>query len=401
MQHKRSLKRHCMIVHAYFPCGETRVERQAHALIRHGFEVDVLCLRRPDEKPRETIDGVRIFRLPVRRHKEKGFGADRQLFEYISFMIFALIYLIRMQFSRNYNVIQIHSPPDFLVFSGIVSKIFKKKIILDLHDLMPEFAAERFNWSRKNFGLSLIYWQEKLSCLFADHVITVTEKWRQTLIKRGQPAKKVSVVMNVPDHRIFNKNVSPNIRNNDGKFLIIYHGAISFRCGLDIALKAVAAIKGSIPNIELLIRGGGEYRKSLIQLAESLSLNHHVKFNNMFVPTHELAKIIKSANIAIVPYRNDRFTNEVLPTKLLEYLSLGVPVIASRTETICDYFDDTMIEFFEPGSVDGLALSIEKLYRDPARLKELVKASDKFFKLFNWKRLGKEYAVMVENLGNK
>jgi len=76
-------KRHCMVVHAHYPLGETRVEREAQALIDHGYEVDVICLGAPSEPVLATVDGVQIHRLSVRRHKGGSFMA--QLFEYLAF----------------------------------------------------------------------------------------------------------------------------------------------------------------------------------------------------------------------------------------------------------------------------------------------------------------------------
>ena len=68
----KSHKQHCMVVHAYYPVGETRVEREALALVDRGYQVDVICLRAKGEPAQETIDGINVFRLPVGRHKGSG-----------------------------------------------------------------------------------------------------------------------------------------------------------------------------------------------------------------------------------------------------------------------------------------------------------------------------------------
>ena len=82
-QSRENRKRHCMVVHAHYSYGETRVEREAQALIDHGYEVDVICLGAPSEPVLATVDGVQIHRLSVRRHKGGSFMA--QLFEYLAF----------------------------------------------------------------------------------------------------------------------------------------------------------------------------------------------------------------------------------------------------------------------------------------------------------------------------
>ncbi len=81
-----SPKHHCMIVHAYYPLGETRVQREAEALLDAGYKVDIICIGKPIEVAYEIVDKATVYRLPVQRAK-RGFG--RQLVEYLRFMILA------------------------------------------------------------------------------------------------------------------------------------------------------------------------------------------------------------------------------------------------------------------------------------------------------------------------
>jgi glycosyltransferase involved in cell wall biosynthesis len=192
-QGNRNHTRQCMVVHAYYPLGETRVEREAHALIARGYEVDVICLRKEGEPAVDFQDRINIHRLPVKRHKRSGLAV--QLFEYLVFFILAFVKLTALHLQRRYLIVQVHNLPDFLVFAALVPKVTGARVILDLHDLMPEFCAARFNSDVNSWLVRLVRWQEQLSCRFADHVITVTERWRERLVKRGLPAEKVTVVM--------------------------------------------------------------------------------------------------------------------------------------------------------------------------------------------------------------
>ena len=193
--------RHCMIVHAHYPLGETRVERQAKALLRRGHVVDVICLRAPGELPREIVGGAGVYRLPVRRHKDRG--AAVQLLEYLVFLMLAAIQLARLHLRTPYQVVQVHNLPDFLVFAAWPARLMGARVILDIHDLMPEFFGARFDRSFDSWLVRLVRFQERLACRFADAVIVVSEHWRRTLIGRGVPADKISVVMNVADDAIF------------------------------------------------------------------------------------------------------------------------------------------------------------------------------------------------------
>jgi glycosyltransferase involved in cell wall biosynthesis len=320
-----------------------------------------------------------------------------QFLEYLAFFVLAFFKVTALHLKRRYNVVQVHNLPDFLIFSAIVPRVSGARLILDLHDLMPEFYSARFNSGMTSLPILLLRWQEKLACLFANHVITVTELWRQTLIERGIPAGKISVVMNVANDRIFRRsNIKPAV--NNGHFNLIYHGQLSQRYGIDLAIQAVDLLRKEIPEICLTIHGRGEYLNELRMLTEKLGLITNVRFSTQYVPTLELPQLIGNAHAGIVPYRRDIFTDGILPTKLMEYAALGVPVIAARTTAITAYFDPEMIQFFTPEDVHDLARSIMLLYKDRNRLAQYARNIEKFNQRYNWKTVAAQYVEVVDRL---
>ena len=388
---------HCMIVHAYYPLGETRVEREALALIDEGITVDVICLKDKGEVFSETLKGVRIFRMPVKRHRDHG--SVVQLLEYLLFMFYSAIYVTWRHIQKRYQVVQVHNLPDFLVFAALVPKIAGAKVILDIHDLMPDFFAEKFNKSMDSTIVRVVNFQERVSCWFADHVITVTEIWRQSLIEKGVPPEKVSVVMNLADHNIFKPINAMNLPDRkDDRFKMIYHGYIPERYGLDLILQSIDQLKSEIPNILFTLIGDGEFLPELKIMADDLNLTDtHVEFLDV-VPVDQLPSLIAEADIAIVPYRNDVFTDALLPTKLLEYALMGLPTIAACTSTIAYYFDDSMVQFIEPGNLQELTHAIRELYVDPARRDQLSRGIQTFNQQYNWEASGQKYAELVKQL---
>jgi glycosyltransferase involved in cell wall biosynthesis len=385
-----------MVVHAYYPLMETRVQRQALALADQGIEVDIICLRYDQEEPTSLEEGVRVHRLPVQRHRGKGMFV--QLLEYFTFFALAFVRLTSLHLRRHYNVVQVHNLPDFLVFVALVPKLTGAKVILDLHDLMPEFYAERTQQPMTSWGVRVVQWQERISCRFADHVITVTELWRRFLIERGQPPEQVTVVMNVADDRAFHRDVTPGELENGRGFSLIYHGYMGQGHGLDLALHAMQRLEDDIPDLHLTLHGGGEYRHTLQQLSGALGLENRVHFSHDIVSTEQLARLLKAADAGIVPYRDGVFTGGILPTKLMEYAALGMPAIAARTPTISEYFDETMVEFFTPGDEDELAASILRLYQDRARVESLACGISTFTERYNWSSQSAVYLRLVRRL---
>lgn len=387
-----------MVVHAYYPLGETRVERQARALVQQGYAVDVLCLRDDGEPRQESADGITIYRLPVQRHKGRGVGV--QFLEYLAFFFLAMVKLTGLHWRARYRVVQAHNLPDFLVFATLFARLTGARAILDIHDLMPEFYAARFGTDLRHWAVRLVMWQEQLSCRFADHVITVSEHWRQTLIRRGVAAAKCSVVMNVADDSIFFPPATERPLPRDPNGLrLIYHGTLAERYGLDLAIRAIDRVKDEMPGAHLTILGQGEHVEELRRLIDELGLWRHVDLFNELRPAEELPAIIGEADLGVVPYHNDTFTDGLLPTKLMEYAALGMPAIASRTTAIEGAFGGTMVELFEPGDVEGLAACLRALYRDPARLNELRDGSRRFNERYNWPKIGGAYVALVGQLG--
>lgn len=392
-------QRHCMVVHNYYPLREPRVEREARALVNHGYEVDVICLRGENEPAVDMSEGVRIYRLPVKRHRGKG--AAVQLLEYVAFFSLAFAKLTSLHRQRRYRVVQIHNLPDFLVFAGLVPKLTGARVILDIHDVMPEFYASRFRTSMASWPVRLVRWQEQLSCRFADHVITVTDLWRDALVARGVAAHKASVVMNVADTRIFTRSADGERATTSDDFHLFYHGTLTQRYGVDVALRAVAKVRYQIPGIRFTIHGSGEYLPALQQLAAELDLGNYVRFSMQSVPTTDLPRMIQSADVGLVPYQRDVFTDGILPTKLMEYVALAVPVIAARTPAIEAYFDNTMVQFFTPGDVNELAQCIVALYHNRQRLHTYAQNAERFNQRYNWPEVSAGYLALIDQLHSR
>lgn len=386
-----------MIVHAFYPLAETRVQRQSEALIDQGYEVDVICLRGRNEPAEERHNGVNVYRLPVTLKRS---SITSQFLNYLHFFLLAWLQLARLHRRRRYTSTQVHNLPDFLVFCTIPLKLRGVPIILDLHDLMPEFFAARLGKPMTHWLVRAVAWQERLACRFADQVITVTELWKQTLVQRGVPAHKIWVVMNVADLRVFESKTGP-VPQRNGEFHILYHGTQAYRYGIDLLLRAADRLRSEIPQLRLTIHGNGTYNDSLMQLADRLKLGKRVHFSTRFVSLDELSQMIRAADVGVVPYRRDVFTDGILPTKLMEYVAMGVPVIAARTPAIQAYFDETMIEYFTPEDVEGLAQSILKLYRDPERRTALASNANVFHQRYNWGKLRSEYVDLVSGLSER
>ncbi len=382
----------CMIVHAYYPHDESRVQREAIALLEKGHKIDVICLRKGKESSKGYCDGINFYRLPVERRINPNL--IDYLLEYILFFLLAGLKLNALFFKKNYHVIQIHNPPVALVGITLIPKILGARIVLDIHDIEPELYSAKFNIGMQHPLIKFLLLIEKVSCWFANRVLIVTNIWREKLLKRSVSEKKCSVLMNLPDKNIF-KPIS--LQKDNKHFNLVYHGTLVNRYGIDIAIRAVSILKNKIPEIKLNIIGEGENLSEFICLTKELSIEDKIYFNRKFVPVNEIPKIIAKMDIGIVPNRLNIFTRDILNTKLLEYVAVNIPVMISRTPGIEYYFDEKMVTFFEAGNAEELASHILRLYKNPNERKKLVVNAEKFFAQYNWEKEKERYCYTILN----
>jgi len=397
---KNQHPRHCMVVYAPYPLGETRVQREAEALVKNGYDVDVICLRVPGSLAVDQYKSVTIYREKFQF--ANGWLKDGwryRFYSYLYFLFAAAFRLTRLHMHNPYTTVQVHNLPDFLVFCALIPKLTGAAILLDLHDLMPEFFFGRFGLD-SSLGARLVRLQERWACRFADHVITVSEHWRRALIGRGVPAEKCSVVMNVADDQIFHPIKKDHKDEGDRRtFRLIYHGSMHQRYGLDLAVRAIDQVRQEIPGVHLLLVGTGPFKPNLKKMVDDLGLQEYVTIEPLHL-AEELPDLIRSCDLGVVPYLSDRFTDGLVPTKLLEYAAMELPAVASRTTAIQAYFSDTNTEFFEPGDVNDLSRCILMLFQNPDRLTELSLKSRNFNQRYNWSQISTEYVSLVNRLGD-
>ena len=380
----------CMVVFNEYS-SDPRVRREAEALIERGDTVDCVCL---DKKKAKSLGGVRLY---ATSGKYRGLKRAGHLAAYFRFFCFAFLKVSILHLRRPFDIAQVHTGPDFLVFTTLVPKLLGAKIILDVHDLMPEMYMAKFGVDYRNWMVRFIIWIEKISVAFADKTIAVHEPHLSILAKHGNPREKFSVLLNLPDHRIFVQRSSVNPKQKP--FRLIYHGTIpdNDRAGLEIALRAVARVRNEIPSLEFQIIGGGTGMARLYRWAAELNLTSCVQFIAP-VPVEQLPGILLEASVGIIPYAADTFTHYVLPTKLLEYVALGIPAIVSRLRAIEAYFDEGMVGYFEPGNETELANQILSFYRDPVMAASVALKAGRFTETYNWQHHREVYFTLVDSL---
>ncbi len=370
--------------------------REANALKEKGFDIDIICLRvSPNEKIFQKMNDFNLYCIQSREIKQEKKAAIYFL-RLGLFFLKATLFLSILGIYKRYKIIHVTSPPDIMVFSAIVPKLLGAKIILDIHDIGPELYMRKLNAPENKAVIKLVKYLEKLSCRFADHVITVTDIWRDRLISRSVSEKKCSVLLNVPDDNIFKR--SSFIRSkNSTTFDLYYHGTFDEHFGIDTLLNAMPFIKEGMPNVMLHLYGGGRRKDEYITMASALKIDDCVIFHDP-VPFYELPKILHNADIGVVPTKNSVFADDLLAMKSLEYISLGIPIVISKTTGHSYYYNDSMVKFFEPGNERELANAVIALYKNEEERKLLIENSQKFIQNNSWAITKNVYLEAIDRL---
>jgi glycosyltransferase involved in cell wall biosynthesis len=184
-----------------------------------------------------------------------------------------------------------------------------------------------------------------------------------------------------------------------GDFVALFVGRLVERKGVDVLLRAVARLPGSLP-LRVVIVGDGPERGRLEALARELGLDTRVRFSGR-VSAAELERSYRAARVFVLPAVVDRRGDtEGLGVVLLEAMSYGVPVVASRTGGITDIVEDGANGILvEPGDPDALAAALERLARDPVLASRLGEAGRRTVEgRFSWDAIAERWEQLYRSL---
>jgi glycosyltransferase involved in cell wall biosynthesis len=354
-------KRMAMVTFSPYP-NDARPRRTLSVLLNEGMEVDLICIGYGDAPTREELNGMSILRFPVRRRRGSKLV---YAWNYFAFILFSAVVLAFRSLKSRYELVYINNMPDILVLSALIPKALGAKVLLDLHDPMPELMKTIYNLDDDSLSVRIIRWLEKWSIARAHSVLTVNDACKKLFASRSCSPDKVGVVMNSPDDQIIplrSPRSYASVSDVPAKrFVIMYHGSFVQRNGLDIAVDAFVQVVKSVPTAELRIFGRETpFLREVIDKARNLGLGCNVRFMGLR-SLEELVSEIEECDLGLVPNRQNAFAEIVMPTRLLEFLSVGKPVIGPRTPGIQDYFNRDSLLFFEAGNADDLARKIENV----------------------------------------
>lgn len=383
-----------LILRQGFYPQDPRVQRESLALAAAGHRVQVLCLRGPEQAATETVEGVTVHRLALGRRRG---GAGRYLLDYGAFFLAAFLWLARRQPRERFQVVQVNTLPDALVWAAWPARLGGAALVLDLHEVMPELYASRFGLAMNHPLPRLLGRLETAAIRFADRAVAVSEPCLEIYLARGAPAARFAVVTNSPDPRRFPpRPPAPPPPGQPRR--IVSHGTLVARYGFDVLLEAFALLARTAghPDLRLELLGEGELRPLLQERARALGLAERVSLPGE-LPLERVAQALAGAALGVVANRDDPFTALVLPTKLMEYFVLGIPAVASGTAAVRRQFPADWLRLAAPGDAAALAGVMAQALAAPGESLAMARrAQEGFAAQLGWEHMAARYVAHVE-----
>jgi len=379
----------CMVVYQYYP-RDHRVRKEAEALARNGFDVEVICLRKPDEKRRDTVGGVKVLRLPLQL--ERSGGMLRYAYQYAMFFAMAAFAVSVEHVRRRFGFVHAHSLPDFLVFTAAFPKLTGAKVVLDLHEVMPEiYLSKRGLREKSGMVFRLMVFLEAISEAYADRVITVSDTLGDILVGRGLPREKLTIIFNAPD---IEKPLPPV---SGGGRKLVYAGTFTEYHDFELVVAAFAQMK----SVELDIYGDGSQTESVRRrIAEAGLTNVHFKG---WVRPEEMKDVLSKYAGTIAPFGDSEIAKVALGHKVLETPLFGLPVVAADLPGLRAVFDDSCFFYYRAGQTDDFVRAVRSLMSDKDAARDKVLRSQEVIEKrgLTWDKISKRLIELYRKLGNE
>ena len=378
-----------ILLQEFFP-ADVRVRKEVNALTQSGHSIDLFCLQGHGETLYEVINGVRVHRTPL--SKKRG-SKLRYILEYFIFFMRARTWLRKLVKQKKVDIVHVHTLPDFLVFAAAPAKRKGARVILDMHEITPEFFMSKYNMPAGNPLIGLLRWAERKSLEYADHVITVNKQLQGLFFDRAKLKNDIVILLNTVDD-----DELPRVPKQPQKKRIgIYHGTLTALYNLEFAVRAMKKIEKELSGFEFHIYGSGTQSEELAQLIVSLQMGHIVFLKGRVSHT-EIPDILSRSDIGILPMRKDVMTDLSFSNKIAEYVHCSIPVLSSNLTGIREYLPPDTIRYYQHNDENDFNKNLLEMIRNYEKSREYAARAMAVYEKMNWGIMKKRLLELVSGI---
>lgn len=354
----------------------------AEGLVEQGHKVEVIT-GMPNYPQRQIYDGyqgkwylteqkngVTIHRSYL-RIKSKPNLLDRLMLE-LSFVVTSLPQALK---SQQPDVILLTVPPLLVSLpASLLGWLYNCPVVLNVQDILPE-AAIRIGLIKNQWMIRALTLLEKFAYRNAHTISVISEGFRQNLVNKGVPNKKIVCIPNWVNVNFIRPLAKKNNlwRSNhqlDGKFVVLYSGNIALTQGLETVVETAVHLR-QVKEIVFVIVGESKALQRLQQYCLSCGAD------NVFLlplqPREQLPQMLAAADVGLIVQKRNVISFN-MPSKIPLLLASGSPIIGSVPKT------GTAAQAIQlsgggivvhPESPDALADAVVKLYENPTLAAQL------------------------------
>ena len=371
-----------MLVENSYP-GDIRVRNEANLLAGAGYRVSVVATRRKGQTFRETVGGVKAYRVPrielftktsqgspgvIERFflRLKSFAGYFFEYFYITAATSAVTFYIFL--TEGFDAIHSHNPPDTLFLAALPYRLIGKKYVFDHHDLCPELYLSRYqSKSRGGILVKILTFVEWCSLKLANITIATNQSYKDTQIRRaGKKPETIFIVRNGPnEQRMSLLPPSPRLRSM-GKHILVYIGALNPQDGVDYLLRSLHYLIYTLHRTDFhcVIMGGGDSLGDLRALSKTLNLEHQVELTGI-VSEDDLRANLSAADICVDPDPSSPLNDVSTWIKIMEYMAAAKPIVTFDLKETRFSAQDAAL-YVRPNKEDEFAVAIARLMDNPS-----------------------------------
>jgi glycosyltransferase involved in cell wall biosynthesis len=330
-----------LILSHYYPpelgAPQTRLHETAVGLQALGHHVTVLTgpphyptgVTRPGYSPwqvrREVLGGVSVVRVPVLVRPNRGL-VDRSI-DQLSFSATAAV--AKGVVERS-DVVVVDSPPLFLgLTASLYRAVYRRPYLFHVADPWPDYPIQ-MGALQNPFLIRMARSIEALAYRHAALITTVSPGLVQRLSANPEARGKVRLLRNGVDLSRFQPTRSPvdaraELGWPEASLTLVYAGSVGLAQGLDTLIEAVAPLADS--GIVVRVVGEGFDRDRLAREVTTQGLDH-IRFVDAVKPD-SVPTVLAAADAILVLLRPGSLNQHAMPTKLVEGLAAGRPLVVS------------------------------------------------------------------------
>jgi glycogen(starch) synthase len=355
----------------------------------------------PSATPSETVDGWEFLRTPAPTQP----GAKLPVLREIAEMVATAKRLRQAIATERPDIIHAHSPLLDALPAIRVGRAAGIPVVYEVRALWEDAAVDLGRSKEGDLRYRATRAADTYTLKRADGVVAICRGLRDEIASRGIPADRLAVVPNAVDNippLDADRGAGRQMRAQlglDDKFVLGFIGSFYHYEGLVFLLQAMPELLKAVPNLHMLLVGGGPEDKKLRALAEDPALKPAVTFTGR-VPHAQVPGYYQAVDLLICPRLKMRLTDLVTPLKPLESMAQGVAVLVSDVGGHRELVEhDRTGLMFQAQSVPSLVAEIARAAGSPALRQQLVATAYDHVRLErSWEACARPYQALYDRL---